>query len=196
MTHSPRMHWPLTLVSCLTISRMAAGILSAIAAFSQPGLLPPLLLYILVSDVLDGALARRLNVATRLGGILDYSVDRFNFYLVISILVHKGVSPFLFIPYFLRDFLALSVQAYVALPTIRGTKAASVVSTIGTYTYLLLISHFGFSGFIWDGALLTAFIGSLANMALRVYRLRDKLLKEFTTEAHTIYAHRNARSNS
>ena len=170
--------WALTLVNGLTLSRLATGTLSAIAFYSESfkRYLLFLFCYMLLSDLLDGALARRLGVSTHIGGIFDYAVDRFNFYLIIGILIHERISPLLFLPFFLRDLLYISVQAYITIPSVRGTKAVSFVSTAAAYLYVLILNYGHRGNVILDSILFFAFILSLVNMTVRISRLRHRLL--------------------
>lgn len=172
------------LVNSLTLSRVPAGILAALS-FSTEGLKPYLAVFVgflFASDLLDGALARRCGVATRAGGILDYVVDRFNFYLMICMLIRAGVSTFLFIPFFLRDLLYISVQVYITLPGLRGTKAASFIGTFSVYAYILVINYWGLRGGLLDNALFLALSSSLLNLMLRIFRLRHRILIELKSD--------------
>ena len=179
MVPSERKWWALGLVNGLTLSRLFAGVLSAVAFFSE--LLKPFLslslLYILVSDLLDGMLARRLAVTTRAGGVFDYVVDRFNYYLMVSILIHEGVPPLLLLPYFVRDLLYVSVQVYMTIPSVRGTKAASFSGTAAAYAYVLTLNYWKMRNPVLDAFLFLALTSSLANLLLRIYRLRGKLVE-------------------
>lgn len=167
-------------VNLLTMLRVPVGIFAA-ASFSSAYLAQFLAVFIgflLLGDILDGALARRLNVTTRAGGILDYVVDRFNFYLVICVLIHAGVSPFLFLPFLLRDLIYISVQVYLDMPGIRGTKAASLLGTVTVYLYLLILNYWQLRTSFLDAILLITLSLSLFNLGLRVFRLRHRLLLE------------------
>jgi CDP-diacylglycerol--glycerol-3-phosphate 3-phosphatidyltransferase len=180
MASGPRRKWALVIANGLTLSRLVAGIFSVILFYSESFsfYLVLLFLYILISDLLDGFLARRLAVSTRAGGIFDYVVDRFNFYLIISILVSKNVPLLVFLPFFFRDLLYVFIQAYITIPSIRGTKAASFGGTIAGYSYVLVLNYWKIHDPILDTLLFLAFIVSLANLLLRIFRLRGRLLEE------------------
>ena len=80
-------------MNALTLSRLPVGTLAAVA-FSATYcrlLLASLIAYLFVTDLLDGTLARKWSVTTQAGAILDYVVDRFNYYLVMFLLIHSGV---------------------------------------------------------------------------------------------------------
>jgi phosphatidylglycerophosphate synthase len=179
MAFRPRNPKLLILVNLLTLSRLIAGIASVVAFFSEPlkPFLALLFFYILVSDLLDGALARGLGVATRAGGIFDYVVDRFNSYLIISILLHEGISPLLFLAYFLRDLLYVSVQAYITMPSVRGTKAATFGGISAAYLYVIFINYLRRRSSALELVLLLASMLPLTNIVVRIVRLRTVLLQ-------------------
>lgn len=172
------------LVNLLTVSRLFAGI-GSVALYYSPILhayLPIAFSYILASDLLDGFLARQLHSTTRLGGLLDYVIDRFNYYLIIAVLIHEGISPLIFLPWFLRDLLYITVQAYTTIPRIRGTKALSFAGTIATYIYVLYLNQGGSPALNLTLILLTTLFTSLVNMVVRVVRLREELVRSFAED--------------
>jgi len=68
-----------------------------------------IILYIVLSDVLDGAVARKLNYVTDLGKILDPVADKISFMTVLVYLVNiKGIL-------FLNFFLLLSIRDIILL---------------------------------------------------------------------------------
>jgi cardiolipin synthase (CMP-forming) len=169
----------IVLVNVLTISRLLVGILGVAFFYSSVfrSWLGLVLIYILVSDLLDGFLARRFGLQTDLGGLLDYVIDRCNFYMYIGILIHEGLPPLIFLPWFLRDLLYVGVQAYVALPRIRGTKALSFVGTITTYLYVFFLSTGSSPSDLFTAVLFCALLASLINMSIRIIRVRVTLVK-------------------
>jgi phosphatidylglycerophosphate synthase len=174
--HSSR----LAFVNVLTLSRLPAGILIGVVFSAQHkrSFLLILIIYLLLTDLSDGALARRWSVATLAGAILDYVVDRFNYYLAIFLLIHSGVSPFLLIPFLLRDLAYVSVQIYIGMPSIRGTKAIGFIGTAAVYLYLLALKYWNARGLILDLVLLLALSASLISLVLRIFHLRYRLLEE------------------
>jgi hypothetical protein len=105
-------------------------------------------------------------------------IDRFNYYLVIFLLIHSGVSPFLLIPFLLRDLAYVSIQVYIGMPSIRVTKAVGFVGTAAVYLYLLVINYWNAHGSILDTVLILALSVSLVSLALRVFYLRHRLIDE------------------
>ncbi|HKO19175.1 MAG TPA: CDP-alcohol phosphatidyltransferase family protein [Acidobacteriaceae bacterium] len=174
----------LAVVNAITFSRLLAG-LSSVALVGAPASvtwLAAVFVYILVSDLLDGALARRWRVTTSAGAIFDYVVDRFNIYLQICVLLSAGVPVLVFVPFLVRDLIYVFAQTYVRLDRVAGTKELSLISTIGTYLYVMVRSA-GFSG----SALLNAFLAltyvlSLVNLGWRVSRLRNEILEKLRRE--------------
>jgi phosphatidylglycerophosphate synthase len=174
----------LLIVNFLTIARLPVGVLAA-ASFETAPLdryLAVFLGFMFASDILDGALARRMDVVTRAGGILDYGIDRFNFYLVISVLIRAGISPFMFLPFFARDLIYVWVQVYIDLPGIRGTKAVSFAGTAAVSLYLMTINYYHLRTMFLDAVLIIALTGSLLNLGVRVYRLRHRLAAELRSD--------------
>lgn len=168
----------LVVVNTLTLLRLPLGILLAISYSSQPlkWCVALLIAILVISDNLDGLLARKFNVATRIGAILDYTIDRFNFYIVITLLIHSGISVLVFVPFFLRDLVYIAAQVYVSLPRIRGTKAASVAGGVGAYLYILLVNYWNIRTFGLDMIVFALNCLALANLGLRVFRLRTELV--------------------
>lgn len=168
----------LVLVNIITITRLLAGILTAASFYTTTWkkFLAWGVAYIFLSDLLDGRLARGLRVTTRLGALLDYGVDRFNFYLFISVLATAGASPLAFTPFLLRDLLYVAAQAYARLPKITGTKAASFLGTSACYIYLLVATYYTPAYDIFDQIVFFALFISLLNLLLRLFRVREQLL--------------------
>lgn len=171
----------LVLLTGLTLSRLFAGILSSylfVTSADGSRLLVALCGYILVSDLLDGHLARRLNLTTKAGAILDYGIDRLNIYLVISSLLHRGAPVWVFAPYLARDLISIATQSYMALPKISGTKWLSIGGTISCYLYMLAINfncvEITVASPRW--VLFCLLLVSLFNMMHRIWRVRRQLV--------------------
>lgn len=80
-----------------------------------------------VTDVLDGWLARRLNVRSRLGALLDPAADKtlmvcgFLYYTFATDLPNLGIPGWLTFTVFIRDFL-IAVMAYLMYTRVRITR--------------------------------------------------------------------------
>ncbi|WP_414832729.1 CDP-alcohol phosphatidyltransferase family protein [Afifella sp. YEN Y35] len=173
------------LVNALTFSRLLVGVASIFLFQDSAGLLLALaFLYMFISDLADGHLARRWEAATRGGAIFDYVVDRFNIYLQIALLVSIGVPVLYFMPFFLRDTLYIFVQTYIATLRIDGTKSMSFVGTACIYLYVLFSSLLDIQITYLNNILFAALMLSLANMTLRTYRLRAQLIEEVRRDFH------------
>jgi len=173
-----------SLVNLITLSRLVSGLGSvwlsqAPEASARLGLL---FLYIFLSDLADGHLARRWNVETKFGSLFDYVVDRFNIYLQIAILVAFDVPIWLFVPFLIRDMAYIFVQAYVQLDRVSGTKQLSLISTVLTYVFVLLVvSGVAIGPWLTTG-LFCSYLLSLGNFGLRVFRLRHQLRDELRND--------------
>lgn len=173
--------WRLRVVFFLTGTRFLAGCscvyLSALGSLGS--YIIPLFSYIFLTDLLDGRLARRWGVSSRLGAIADYAVDRLNFLFVIILLIQKGLAVLLFLPFFLRDLISFVTQLYIGSPKIVGTKSMSVVGTVGCYAYLAVLVMGGRRSLVAEVVLCLALIVSLCNMSLRIVRLRRQVMAAF-----------------
>lgn len=170
----------LAFVNGLTFSRLLAGIASVIVFYTPTyrSYLFVIYIYIFLSDVFDGYFARKLKITTKAGSTFDYVVDRFNFFLQISILIKEGVPILIFLPYLVRDLLYVLVQTYVHMERVPGTKAVSFIGTVSVYFYVLYVALGQFTGSLANAILATTLLISLANMVLRTYRLRCEIVIE------------------
>lgn len=113
-----------------------------------------------VSDALDGYLAKRLDVRTRLGGILDPAADKLLLVSTYVMLTILGDLPFwLMLVVAFRDLLI--VGGYIAYTSHAGPvrMRPSVLSKINTLMQILLAMLIlaqratGLDGTLWVGAL-------------------------------------------
>mmetsp|Transcript_23982 Transcript_23982/g.43876 ORF Transcript_23982/g.43876 Transcript_23982/m.43876 type:complete len:188 (-) Transcript_23982:245-808(-) len=181
-TGSPKLLW--SLVNLITLSRLISG-LGSIWLSQAPEasfLLGLLFLYIFLSDLADGHLARRWSVETKFGSLFDYVVDRFNIYVQIALLVAFDVPIWLFVPFLIRDMAYIFVQAYVHVDRVSGTKQLSLVSTVMTYIYVLLVVSSAAIGPWLMTVLFCSYLLSLGNFGLRVFRLRHHLRDELRND--------------
>lgn len=175
---SPKLLW--SLVNLITLSRLISGLVSIWLSQTHETstVLGFLFLYIFLSDLADGYLARRWSAQTKFGAVFDYTVDRFNIYIQIILLTTFGLPVWLFVPFLLRDMVYIFVQTYVRLDRISGTKELSLISTVLTYVFVFLFV----SEFVVGSALVTilfcSYLLSLGNLGVRIYRLRHDFLKE------------------
>lgn len=169
------------IVNVITFTRLIAGILVAILFYTSVNAWPLLfaILYIFISDLLDGYLARKLKAQTSAGAIFDYTTDRFNFYILVGICIEGGASILLFIPFFIRDLLYIFVQVYIQLERINGTKSMSFLGTASVYIYVLYIALFDTTNSLIDYLIIFFLCISLFNLLLRIYRMRDRLMNKF-----------------
>jgi phosphatidylglycerophosphate synthase len=175
---------PLAFVNLLTLSRLAAG-LASVFVFRIPTALiwlSILFAYILTSDILDGLLARLWHVTTRAGLIFDYTVDYFNSYLQIALLVSAGVPVWPFTTYMTRDLLYVFWRVYAPFEREAGIKSLSLVGTGGTYAYVLWLASGRAPNYEYNVTLFGLFSISSVNLGWRLYRLRGQILEIILSE--------------
>jgi len=103
----------------------------------------------IISDFLDGILARRLNQISELGKILDPLADNLTLFLFSIILSMKGLVPIEFcVFYFIRQLLLL-IMSLIYLPKIKGVRGSSLfgkwgvgILTLGFAIYAIGIESF------------------------------------------------------
>ena len=86
------------------------------------------ILYIVISDILDGFYARKANVVTDLGKIIDPVADKISFITVLVYLINIFGQPFFifFILLSLRDVILLLFSLYFILYTDHVPQANSM----------------------------------------------------------------------
>ena len=90
-----------------------------------------LLIITIISDFLDGILARRLNQISELGKALDPLADNLTLFLFSIVLSVKGLVPVWFcIFYFIRQFLLLTISL-IYLPKIESLLGSSIIGKWG-----------------------------------------------------------------
>ena len=90
-----------------------------------------LLVITIISDFLDGILARRLNQISELGKALDPLADNLTLFLFSIVLSVKGLVPVWFcIFYFIRQFLLLTISL-IYLPKIESVLGSSIIGKWG-----------------------------------------------------------------
>ena len=160
------------LPNALSIARLAAvPFLAGAAATGQRDLFKWLLLACLVSDILDGAIARAFDVRSKLGAALDSNAD-----LLVELGALYGV--FVFHREVVRDhvaILATAVALYlleIALSLWRYGRLSSfhtVMSRVAGYgqgIFLLVLFFFGWSAWLFHGAVALAIAASLEELEL------------------------------
>ena len=126
-----------------------------------------------VTDILDGMLARRLNVRSKLGALLDPAADKtlmvagFLYYTFADRLPRGGIPGWLTFAVFIRDFLIV-VFAYLLYTRVHVTRfppsvAGKASTVLQAVTLACLIAANGFAA----TGLAAAFL-PLANVLFRV----------------------------
>jgi phosphatidylglycerophosphate synthase len=168
-------------INGLTLSRLIVGTLAPVVFFSDlsPYILAGCFAYIFGSDLLDGQLARRMQVTTNAGSIFDYITDRYNFYIQVFILVQAGVSIIPFIFYLCRESIYIAVHTYLGTDRVPGTKYVGFIGTAGTYLYTLALKLGFVANYRFDLLLSVAFLLSLGSVIRRAWAVGDLLREEF-----------------
>lgn len=96
----------------------------------------------LLSDLFDGIIARRFDMVTELGALLDVVSDLLFTFTVLLIAVHQGVWPlYLFIAWGFRDISVLSMRWSAA--QLGFTVSSIVLGKISTdFIYVALVVFF------------------------------------------------------
>ena len=103
--------WRWIIPQVLTGSRLAAGAGAILAAFlSHNSLAATLVIMFVVTDALDGPIARRLNATTEFGALFDYFAD-YLCYVVVPAVVSVGI---------LRNSVGVLALAILATPMVVG----------------------------------------------------------------------------
>jgi CDP-diacylglycerol--glycerol-3-phosphate 3-phosphatidyltransferase len=96
----------------------------------------------LLSDLFDGIIARRFNMVTELGALLDVVSDLLFTFIVLLIAVHQGIWPlYLFIAWGFRDISVLSMRWSAA--QLGFTVSSIALGKISTdFIYVALVIFF------------------------------------------------------
>ncbi|MCF7872321.1 CDP-alcohol phosphatidyltransferase family protein [Candidatus Woesearchaeota archaeon] len=99
-----------------------------------------LLLLIILTDVLDGFIARKMNAVSKLGGSLDPLADKF--FIVGTFLVYAilgQISPLVFFLLIVRDIYSVSEMIFIHFTNAKVAHKAGVFGKITTTLQFVLI---------------------------------------------------------
>ena len=101
------------------------------------------ILYIVISDVLDGFYARKANVVTDLGKIIDPVADKISFITVLVYLINVFGQPFFifFILLSIRDIILLIFSLYFILYTDHVPQANTMGKLFIFVCVLMIVFH-------------------------------------------------------
>ena len=100
-------------------------------------------LFIVISDILDGFFARRYKQVTDLGKIIDPVADKICFMTLLIYLIDKYDSPFLFfiVLLYIRDFILMIFSLYFILYTKYVPEANKMGKLFIFSSVLMIIFH-------------------------------------------------------
>ena len=102
-----------------------------------------IVLYIVLSDILDGFFARRANIVTDFGKIIDPVADKICLWIVLIFLIDKYQFPFLmfFVLLSLRDFILTSYSIYLLIKHDYVSQANLYGKVFIFTTVVMLVMH-------------------------------------------------------
>jgi CDP-diacylglycerol---glycerol-3-phosphate 3-phosphatidyltransferase len=174
----------MTIPTCITIGRLFITILMLIAFYQSSvlGYIAVLFLFsiAIISDILDGHLARKYNQVSEIGSKLDPLIDKIMMYSLLFSLFYVGVySPLVIFSIFFRDMIADGLRNYISeLSTGYGSniwgKVKFALQSFSVCCGLLFFidPYFEHCIFLANAFLLTALILSLPGL---VYIVSDFL---------------------
>lgn len=123
----------LTVPLVLTLCRLLLAPFIFLAIFSERAQIAILLfVFASITDVLDGYIARRYNLTTKLGSIIDPLADKVVISATIAALVIKNDFPFpVFVLFLIRDVLIVAGGAWIIqkrLPVISPTRISKLTT--------------------------------------------------------------------
>ena len=154
----------------LTLGRMIA-VPFFIALYMMGYYLPALILFILASltDMLDGQIARKYNLVTNFGKIMDPLADKVLVYSAFCLFIEKGVMPaWMLIVILAREFIVSGVRTVAAaggkvIAAAMSGKIKTVLQMIAVPLLILDspgIIHTLARVFLWASLVMTAVSGA------------------------------------
>lgn len=147
------------LVLLVTLSRVPVALLFYFVLFSDTVSVFPLLFYFVLfiegSDFLDGFLARKLNVVSDLGKIIDPAADVTSHFLCIFALSSRGLVPYsVLIVFVLREYWILLVRGQLLQRGfVLSAKFGGKIKTV-FYAFSLLLTTLFLPGTLFASNLL------------------------------------------
>lgn len=131
----------------LTISRLPISIL--IIVFYQNWIKIPLILLFILTDVLDGIIARRRNQNTEFGALLDPTVDKISISLLFIFIIPKiGLSVGFIFLFFVRTIfeilglLMLYYNGFEQFDDLKSKKSGKLTTNLQFITLITLLIGF------------------------------------------------------
>ena len=139
-----------------------------------------IILFIVISDVLDGFLARKFNTVTSFGKVIDPVADKICLMSVLIYLIEVYHLPFLifFILLSIRDIVLISMTAYLAIFHDTVTQANNYGKLFIFITMLMIIFHIFDINFYVSNIL---FISSIVLLILSMFVYIKEHLQKITS---------------
>ncbi|MFX0071120.1 MAG: CDP-alcohol phosphatidyltransferase family protein [Candidatus Hermodarchaeota archaeon] len=121
----------------------------------------------IVSDVLDGYIARRFKICSKLGGILDILGDFSFIFLIIIALTIRGVFP----PFVLIVVIVMFLQ-FLLTSKIKKPIYDPIGKYYGSFLFIILgITLIDFNAYLYNFVLISFIIFTLLSVSSRIYFL-------------------------
>lgn len=131
--------------------------------------------FAMVTDVLDGYLARRYNAVSQTGAIIDPLMDKFFVFFVAGVLYHEGlIQVWEGLALISRDFAVFFFSLYVALRgkwsnfQVRSIWTGKLTTTLQFFVFFSIVFHFQIPAFVYT---IFIILGVLA--LIELYAERD-----------------------
>jgi len=182
-----------TIARCVLVMPVALALLLAAPEVDAPrrAAISALLVLALLSDSLDGVLARRLGLVTRLGTFLDPTADFFLQLVLTAALAARGLMPLWFVVLVVARVALLALGGFLVLRTGRIDRARLAQLRLGRVSVAATLGSMGVAVALWAAGLdrawaaeLTAVYGVAAVLVLAAIgekaRLWVRLRRELT----------------
>ena len=121
----------------------------------------------IVTDVLDGYIARKFKICSKLGGILDVSGDFSFIFLIIIALTIRGVFP----PFVLIVVIVMFLQ-FLITSKIKKPIYDPIGKYYGSFLFIILgITLIDFDAYLHNFILISFIIFTLLSVSSRIYFL-------------------------
>ena len=139
-----------------------------------------IIIFIFISDILDGYLARKLNIVTDLGKIIDPVADKMCLIVVLIYLIDVYRTPFLifFLILSFRDILLITLTLYLILYHGHVTQANTNGKVFIFISTIMIISYIYnapliFSNILYYLSILMMFISTITYLKSHISKIGE-----------------------